>query len=81
MNKLQLIKIALLTALLVEEVRNAKGEKIHKYKFSKGYGNGQTEVSVTNFGLSERTAKLCPKCNRHTLKTANFCPFCRYEFN
>lgn len=27
MNKLQLIKIALLTALLVEEVRNAKKKK------------------------------------------------------
>lgn len=28
MNKLQLIKIALLTAILVEEVRNAKGNKM-----------------------------------------------------
>jgi len=28
MNKLQLIKIALLTALLVEEVRNAKKKKV-----------------------------------------------------
>lgn len=31
MNKLQLIKIALLTALLVEEVRNAKGETKYNY--------------------------------------------------
>lgn len=36
MSKLQLIKIALLTALLVEEVRNAKGET--KYNYDSIYG-------------------------------------------
>ncbi|WP_394217431.1 hypothetical protein [Staphylococcus warneri] len=53
MNKLQLIKIALLTALLVEEVRNAKKNK-GNYKLVKGYGDDQPTLKLTEFGLSEQ---------------------------
>ena len=44
MNKLQLIKIALLTALLVEEVRNAK--KIKNYK---------VRMEITNLNELKKT--------------------------
>ena len=47
MNKLQLIKIALLTALLVEEVRNAKGET--KYNYDSINGKWKEKKKVENF--------------------------------
>nr|WP_313795093.1 hypothetical protein [Staphylococcus warneri] len=48
MNKLQLIKIALLTALLVEEVRNAKKNK-GNYKPIKGYQPGKANFKSIQF--------------------------------
>jgi len=47
MNKLQLIKIALLTALLVEEVRNAMGET--KYNYDSINGKWKRKVKAQKF--------------------------------
>ncbi|MGE8022944.1 hypothetical protein ACQKNQ_01350 [Staphylococcus pasteuri] len=47
MNKLQLIKIALLTALLVEEVRNAKG--VTKYNYDSVNGKWKRQGKAQKF--------------------------------
>ncbi|WP_182463837.1 hypothetical protein [Staphylococcus warneri] len=47
MNKLQLIKIALLTALLVEEVRNAR--KIEGNFYIEGYQPGKANFKSIQF--------------------------------
>lgn len=46
MNKLQLIKIALLTALLVEEVRNAKSGNKHNYDSVNGKWKRQGKATM-----------------------------------
>lgn len=31
--------------------------------------------------LNYSNSKKCPECNFRTVKSANFCPNCRYKFN
>ncbi|MBE9428109.1 hypothetical protein IM156_00265 [Staphylococcus epidermidis] len=61
MNKLQLIKIALLTALLVEEVRNAR--KIKNYKVRMEITN-LNELKKTLNETKEKLKESTPNLNQ-----------------